>query len=207
MTLAPVWMYSLPFLQTLEMTLALLIPMLLLFTAVPRGILRLEASAVLLLLAFVVQTLSYVLALGPGVTGLKVAGSAGSALAASGAAASGFVSSGLGWLSWLSNSLLHALAVALLLALAFLRTPAVWIYAVLALLIPCTAWLLAATPDNPFFNAAQTRWEQGRFVHFYGLSAWINHLWLPAAWLYVVWQCANALRGTHTPSNADSSFG
>ena len=46
--------------------------------------------------------------------------------------------------------------------------------------------LNSATP-NVYFASTLQKWEQGQFIHFYGLSQWVGWLWPFAvlAWLLV----------------------
>jgi hypothetical protein len=37
--------------------------------------------------------------------------------------------------------------------------------------------LLNRTPEVAYFAQSLQIWEQGRFIHFYGLSRWLGWLW------------------------------
>lgn len=74
-------------------------------------------------------------------------------------------------------------AVLALLALAVPRSAAAAL-ALLALAAHLT--LLNQAPADPYFAQTLQIWEQGRFIHFYGLVQWLGWLWPYAALLYVV---------------------
>jgi VanZ family protein len=46
--------------------------------------------------------------------------------------------------------------------------------------------LLNQAPPDPYFAQTLQIWEQGRFIHFYGLVQWLGWLWPYAALLYLV---------------------
>jgi hypothetical protein len=46
--------------------------------------------------------------------------------------------------------------------------------------------LLNQAPADPYFAQTLQIWEQGRFIHFYGLVQWLGWIWPYAALIYVV---------------------
>ncbi len=47
--------------------------------------------------------------------------------------------------------------------------------------------LVAQVPADPYFAVSLQSWEQGRFIHFHGLSQWVGWLW---PYLLLAWLCA-----------------
>jgi hypothetical protein len=47
--------------------------------------------------------------------------------------------------------------------------------------------LVAQAPADPYLADSLQSWQQGRFIHFYGLAQWIGWLWPYGAivWLLV----------------------
>lgn len=88
-------------------------------------------------------------------------------------------------LGWLTPEVLPAVALALLLAL-----PLAWVGARAAaalglVLLSAQFTLVAQFPADPYFAVSLQAWEQGQFIHFYGLAQWVGWLWPFAAiaWL------------------------
>ena len=88
-------------------------------------------------------------------------------------------------LGWLTPEVLPALALALALAvpLAWASPRAAAALGLVVLSAQCS--LVAQFPADPYFAVSSLAWEQGRFIHFYGLAQWVGWLWPPAAiaWL------------------------
>lgn len=90
-------------------------------------------------------------------------------------------------LAWWSPSMLPALVVGTLLALAALalgrRLASALGFAALAVLVT----LVAQAPSDPYYAASLQGWEQGRFIRFHGIAQWVGWLWPYAAmaWLLV----------------------
>ena len=59
--------------------------------------------------------------------------------------------------------------------------------AALVLLLGAQLTLLNSATPNVYFASTLQKWEQGQFIHFYGLSQWVGWLWPFAvlAWLLV----------------------
>lgn len=87
------------------------------------------------------------------------------------------------WLDLPSQvGMLVAVVVALVLALTSWRVSA-------ALGLLCLGVLLVAlndAPHSPYFAQTLQEWEQGRFIHFYGLSQWLGWWWPFACGAYLV---------------------
>lgn len=88
-------------------------------------------------------------------------------------------------LAWWSPTMLPALTVGTLLALAALglgrRMASALGFTALALLVT----LVAQAPSDPYYAASLQGWEQGRFIRFHGIAQWVGWLWPFAAmaWL------------------------
>lgn len=92
--------------------------------------------------------------------------------------------------SWVG--MLAALAAAAVLALAPWRVSA-------SLALLCLGVLLVElndAPHSPYFAQTLQAWEQGRFIHFYGLSQWLGWCWPFACAAYLV-----ARLGQRDPKN------
>lgn len=87
------------------------------------------------------------------------------------------------------------LALLLALVLAFLPLPRA-LYALLlaAALLLQLYWLNGAS-QNAYFASALQSWEQGKFIHFYGLTRWVNGVWPYAAIVFAVARTLPHLRG------------
>lgn len=87
---------------------------------------------------------------------------------------------------WLDVPVQIGVSFGALLALLLLAVPRgmVFVLALLALIVHLT--LLNQAPTDPYFAQTLRTWEQGRFIHFYGLVQWLGWLWPYAALLYVV---------------------
>ncbi|GAB4405317.1 MAG: VanZ family protein [Rhodoferax sp.] len=138
----------LPTTQSLIVALGLFIPGLLAYSVVPQRRHRTLVMVGLLGLALTVPTLTSALSLGP-----------------ENAAAwlNVRVRWGVGWAVF-----------ALLVALPLSCTACV---GVLLLALGVQVTLVNLTPVNVYFEQALFRWEQGRFIRFYGLAQWLGWLW------------------------------
>jgi len=88
--------------------------------------------------------------------------------------------------AWLDAPVQAGVGLAALLAALSLALPrrAAAALTLLALLIHLG--LLNQAPAGPYFAQTLQIWEQGRFIHFYGLVQWLGWLWPYAALLYVM---------------------
>jgi len=87
--------------------------------------------------------------------------------------------------SWLTPPTPWGLAGAAAAALILLRLPARGCVALLMALLAAQVMLLNAAPQNAYFALTLQGWEQGRFIHFFGLAQWVGWLWPYAALLYL----------------------
>ncbi|MEZ5607630.1 MAG: VanZ family protein [Burkholderiaceae bacterium] len=96
--------------------------------------------------------------------------------------------------AWVTPSVQRGLPLAALAAVVLIGLPVrACAGALLAAVLAQLALLNSATP-NVYFAATLQSWEQGRFIHFYGLAQWLGWLW-PFAVL--AWLLARAL--AHAP--------
>ena len=79
------------------------------------------------------------------------------------------------------TSLLAAVLAVLLLALPRRAAAATTLLA-----LSIHLGLLNQAPADPYFAQTLQIWEQGRFIHFYGLVQWLGWLWPYAALVYVM---------------------
>lgn len=87
---------------------------------------------------------------------------------------------------WLQHTPpVQGLAAGAALALIALPLPHRICTAALLLALLAQLWLLNAAPHSAYDMASLQQWEQGRFIHFYGLAQWVGWLWPFAAiaWL------------------------
>jgi VanZ family protein len=139
-------------------TLGLLAPILLAYAVSRPGLRRLVLAAGALALGFVAMTLSTMLNFGPQHA----------------------------W-AWLTPTALVAAVAAALVALALLPLPQRLVMGLGLVALSSLVALVSLAPTNPYFAQNLQAWEQGRFVHFHGLSQWVGWLWPFAAmvWLLV----------------------
>ena len=88
--------------------------------------------------------------------------------------------------AWLDAPVQVGVGFGAVLALLLLAVPrrAGAVLALLVLAIHLS--LLNRAPADPYFAQTLQIWEQGRFIHFYGLVQWLGWLWPYAALLYLV---------------------
>lgn len=140
----------LPHAEQMCVALGLLAPCLLGFMGVRSALHRLVLSGLTCLAALTVLSLSTALAYGPSHT-----------------------------LFWLTPVAVLALPAALMLAaiLAVFPLSARSYGVLLVLVLALQLWLLNSAPPNAYMAPALETWERGRFVHFFGLTRWLNGLW------------------------------
>ena len=88
--------------------------------------------------------------------------------------------------AWLDTPVQVGMGLAALLALPLLLAPNRAAAALTLLALATHLSLLNQAPADPYFAQTLQIWEQGRFIHFYGLVQWLGWLWPYAALLYVV---------------------
>lgn len=79
--------------------------------------------------------------------------------------------------AWVTPSVQHGLPLAALAAALLLALPARACAAALGLATLAQLALLNSATPNVYFAATLQNWEQGRFIHFYGLAQWVGWLW------------------------------
>lgn len=60
--------------------------------------------------------------------------------------------------------------------------------------------LLNMAPQNPYYASTLQVWEQGRFIHFFGLAQWVGWLWPWAALVFVLARLRTAWRVPRIPA-------
>ena len=91
--------------------------------------------------------------------------------------------------SWITGRTLAGMGVATLLGVLLLYLPARVCHVLMLLCLTVSLTLLNGAPVSPYFDQSLEIWEQGRFIHFHGLSQWAGWLWPFAA----LWFGARAL--------------
>ncbi len=79
--------------------------------------------------------------------------------------------------TWVTPSVQHGLPLAALAAALLLALPPRACAAALGLAVLAQLALLNSSTPNVYFAATLQNWEQGRFIHFYGLAQWLGWLW------------------------------
>lgn len=88
--------------------------------------------------------------------------------------------------AWFDVPVQAGVGLAAVLALLLLAVPRRAAAALALLALAVHLGLLNQAPTDPYFAQTLQSWEQGRFIHFYGLVQWLGWLWPYAALLYVV---------------------
>lgn len=88
--------------------------------------------------------------------------------------------------AWLDVPVQVGVGFAAVLALLLLAVPRRASAALALLALAVHLSLLNQAPADPYFAQTLQSWEQGRFIHFYGLIQWLGWLWPYAALLYLV---------------------
>ena len=88
--------------------------------------------------------------------------------------------------AWLDAPVQVGVGLAAVLAVLLLAVPRRAAAALTLLALAIHLGLLNQAPADPYFAQTLQIWEQGRFIHFYGLVQWLGWLWPYAAVLYVV---------------------
>jgi VanZ family protein len=90
--------------------------------------------------------------------------------------------------AWLDAPVQAGVGLAAILAVLLLAVPRQAAAALTLLALAVHLGLLNQAPADPYFAQTLQIWEQGRFIHFYGLVQWLGWLWPYAALVYVVLQ-------------------
>ena len=88
--------------------------------------------------------------------------------------------------AWLDEPVQAGMVLAALLAALLLAVPRRAAAALTLLALALHLGLLNQAPADPYFAQTLQIWEQGRFIHFYGLVQWLGWLWPYAALVYMV---------------------
>ena len=89
---------------------------------------------------------------------------------------------------WLRAPQIGGLAGGALMALLALPLPQRACLALLAVALGAQLWLLNEAPLSAYDAANLQQWEQGRFIHFYGLAQWVGWLWPFATLAYALFR-------------------
>jgi VanZ family protein len=161
--------------EFLIIVLSIWAPCLVAFSVVNKGWRRVCLIGLVVVLGFVVTTLSVTLNFGPDHT-----------------------------LAWLTPPVFPAFMVAVLLALGFAkcspRSAAVLGVCVLTALIV----LIIQAPLDPYYAQSLFGWEQGRFIRFHGLAQWIGWLWPYIALVYFSSRIFEKQEQIHTESPVET---
>lgn len=88
--------------------------------------------------------------------------------------------------AWLDAPVQVGVGFAAVLALLLLAVPRRASAALALLALAVHLSLLNQAPAGPYFAQTLQSWEQGRFIHFYGLVQWLGWLWPYAVLVYLV---------------------
>ena len=88
--------------------------------------------------------------------------------------------------AWLDVPVQVGVGLAAVLAVLLLALPRRAAAATTLLALSIHLALLNQAPADPYFAQTLQIWEQGRFIHFYGLVQWLGWLWPYAALVYVM---------------------
>ncbi|MDQ3059065.1 MAG: VanZ family protein [Pseudomonadota bacterium] len=88
--------------------------------------------------------------------------------------------------AWLDAPVQAGVGLAGVLALLLVAVPRRAAAALALLALATHLSLLNQAPADPYFAQTLQIWEQGRFIHFYGLVQWLGWLWPYAALLYLL---------------------
>lgn len=88
--------------------------------------------------------------------------------------------------AWVTPAVGRGLPLAALAALALARLPRRGCALLLVVGLLVQLLLLNMAPQNPYYANTLQVWEQGRFIHFFGLAQWVGWLWPFAALAHVL---------------------
>lgn len=89
-------------------------------------------------------------------------------------------------LAWLAPTVLPALVVGSLLALALAFVPRRGAAGLGLVALTALVALVAQAPADPYYAESLQAWEQGRFIRFHGAAQWVGWLWPYAALAYLL---------------------
>lgn len=79
--------------------------------------------------------------------------------------------------AWVTTPVRWGLPLVVLAVLAAARLPRRACVVLLIATLLAQLLLLNVAPQNPYYASALQTWEQGRFIHFFGLAQWVGWLW------------------------------
>lgn len=88
-------------------------------------------------------------------------------------------------LAWITPEVMPAMGVALVLCVPLVLAGPRLSAALAVVCLSALSVLVLQAPADPYFAQSLQAWQQGEFIHFYGLAQWIGWLWPFAAlaWL------------------------
>lgn len=89
-------------------------------------------------------------------------------------------------LAWVSQPVLAGLVLAGVWAVLLLRVSSGFSAALLLLALGLYLAIINQAPASPYFAHTLQAWEQGRFIHFHGVTQWLDWVWPYAVLLYVL---------------------
>lgn len=98
--------------------------------------------------------------------------------------------------AWLDAPVQVGVVLAAVLAGLFLALPRRVAAATTLLALSIHLGLLNQAPPDPYFAQTLQIWEQGRFIHFYGVVQWLGWLWPYATLVYVLLRASRRSRAS-----------
>lgn len=89
-------------------------------------------------------------------------------------------------LAWITPEVLPAMAVALVLSLPLVLAGQRLSASLAVVCLSALVLLVLQAPADPYFAQSLQFWQQGEFIHFYGLAQWIGWLWPYAALVWLI---------------------
>ncbi|MDR1967464.1 MAG: VanZ family protein [Burkholderiaceae bacterium] len=94
--------------------------------------------------------------------------------------------------SWINRPVEAGLLAAVLAAALLLWLPTRGCVALLMAVLLAQTLLLNTAPLSAYFAITLQSWEQGRFIHFYGLAQWVGWLWPYVTFVYLATRIGRA---------------
>jgi len=93
-------------------------------------------------------------------------------------------------MTWLTPTVLPALVVGSVLALALAAVPRRGAAGLGLVALTALVALVSLAPADPYYAESLQAWEQGRFIRFHGAAQWVGWLWPYAALVYLLLRVA-----------------
>jgi VanZ family protein len=93
-------------------------------------------------------------------------------------------------MTWLTPTVLPALVVGSVLALALAAVPRRGAAGLGLVALTALVALVSQAPADPYYAESLQAWEQGRFIRFHGAAQWVGWLWPYAALVYLLLRVA-----------------